>query len=489
MLNIWDEHKHLVIPKWLSLPTAVKSRDISVLFSGLKSINQDTIKKLQFQYTDFLFEPSPYIASDLMGAAFIVGENEIAIKTARYILKDSSLPEPTLNLATYIVQGHKQDESKPEIRVLISLYKKSLADFPRDALSWIELGRLYTIKGQLDKAEKAVKTALFLAPFDRYTVRSGVRFFLHSGDYEAALYYAKKAAQQTKDPWLRATEINAALTLSSRHVKLKRSEIKNIPSNQLFHFSELLETIGMLELQSGNKKIAKKDFNLAWVDPSENVITHAEWILREELSTITGPDTLKINNSPEAAAWHNYSINDFNKAIEYTREWELEEPYSKSSYAMCSCLLSCQKKYIDAQKCARRGLDANPRDHLLTNNLCFALLQAGDVEEAEKILNKIGKITEPVENIFYFATKGLLEFKKKNIMQGREYYNKSLDYSNRAKNQILYAKALLHWVLAEIEAKTPEFRQFAIESLKNTIDIQGPDIKWARNEVREAITR
>ena len=49
---------------------------------------------------------------------------------------------------------------------------------------WVELARLYIMHDQVEKAERALLTALHLAPDNRFVLRSATRFFIHTDQFE-----------------------------------------------------------------------------------------------------------------------------------------------------------------------------------------------------------------------------------------------------------------------------------------------------------------
>jgi hypothetical protein len=213
-----------------------------------------------------------------------------------------------------------------KINLRISALKKLTEKFPRNAIPWIELARLYTVKGQHGQARRAVLIALNLAPYDRYVVRCAVRFLLHIHEFEAAWHYIRRATAIGFDPWLKATEVNVALIAEKEIPSLKGYLPRNLSDVDVFHFSELFESSGILDLDAGNQKSAKKSFNIAWRNPSDAVITHAEWVIRNRLPGLREKAEMDFKKSIEAMTWIYYSDLKVDEALNTTSEWELEEP-------------------------------------------------------------------------------------------------------------------------------------------------------------------
>ena len=487
MLDVNEAHKRLVIPKWLSLAEATRRRDIEIPRATPFILDPGIRQKLEEDYAEFVLMPNPLIASDLMGSAFVIGEMDLAIKAATYVKKSKLLQNPTLRLADQILNSRQDDEPKIERRVRIAHFKKYLSEFPNNPLQWIELARLYTISGQMEKAIRATAVAIALAPSNRYIVRSAARFYIHIGDIETAWHCTHKAFTETKDPWIEATLVNVGMCLGKRLGQLKNRIPSKIAPKALYSYSELIETRGMLELEAGNDRKAKKDFRTAWNDPSDNVVTHGEWILRNHLPSMSDSIKLDLKVSPEAEAWEQYWALDLEKSMTAIRLWGLEEPYSRHPWIMGSSVACQTNNYIEAQKYAKQGLLANPKDFLLNNNLAFAFLKDGRPDEAESILKFSVEPEGDTERPVYLATRGLLEFKRHRIEKGRELYLRAVDECIKMKNTRLLAKAYLNLAIAEVEAngeRAKEFVESAINAAKKHDD---PDIVLTERQLRHVI--
>ena len=338
------------------------------------------------------------------------------------------------------------------------------------------MARLYTIKGQIKKARRAVLVAVSLAPSNRFVVRSAARFYMHTHEFDAAWQCVKKALDVNPDPWIEATFVNLAMSLDKDPKRLIRGSPKDVSPDNIYHYSELIETRGMLELESGNTQRARKDFRLAWSDPSRNVVTHAEWILRKNLPGMANSVTLDLSASPEAETWKYYSALELDEAMVAVRQWALEEPYSRHPWIIGSSISSCIDRFKEAESLARQGLLANPRDFLLNNNLAFALLRDSRVEEAEIVLKSGPGPQTTTERPVSLATRGLLEFKKGALQHGRSLYLEAVEESEKMNAPRFVAKAYLNLAIAEVEAggeRAVEFVSCAMGAAKKCHD---PDV-------------
>lgn len=167
-----------VVPKWLGFSDALKKRELIIPRGKPFEINEYTKKNIE-EYKEFKQTPLIETASSLLGSAIVVGNESLAREMAIFIKKKRAASKLSLEIADKILNQNMTNKHDVEIGVRIAQIKNWIRKFPKSAIPWIELARLYTINGQNKKAKRAVIVALNLAPFDRYIVRCGVRFFLH----------------------------------------------------------------------------------------------------------------------------------------------------------------------------------------------------------------------------------------------------------------------------------------------------------------------
>jgi tetratricopeptide (TPR) repeat protein len=481
MISFPDFEKKLVIPTWLSYADAAKGGELTFPSSRNSfQLNARTRRQFISDYKEFKQSPTPHRAADLMGAAFVVGEMESAKELAHVVEESNGLQKPALDLAAYILRGSATNRILGDIRNRILKNKQFLREFPNDAIGWIQRARLYTILGQIKKAESCIRIAVNLAPGDRYIVRSAVRFFIHAEDPDSAWHYVKRALSLAFDPWIKATEIGVAELVQKQVKKIKHVVGQSATPSEIYHNSELIESIGMLELLHGNDHKAKKNFKQAWLKPSRNVVTHSEWIVRNRFPDLIDLARPNFGESLEASTWQFYTELRIKEAIEAACEWALEEPYSKRPFAIGSSLACTMADYDRAVRIAREGLQANPKDLALQNNLCYSLLKANRMTDAEREFANMPPQTEVRDQIFYSATKGLLEFKRGNFSAGRTSYLDAVEKAVNAGNQTLASKALLNLAIAEVEAEVPGASVTAVTAIKASDRLKLPDIILAR---------
>lgn len=486
MNNLQTHKRSHVVPKWLEYPKAIKKGELVVPRKTSFEINKATKESIQNDLLEFKTDPTVEMACRLLGAGIVIGDEQLSRDMAAFLSKKGG-DSLSIKLADKILNVDSDMPLVSEVDVRISHLRKWLSEYPKSAIAWIELSRALTIKGQDEKAKRAAKIALQLAPYNRYIVRCAIRLFLHTSDFDMAWYYIKRASKHHFDPWIKATEVNVALISEQKTPDINKFIPQNLSGDQLFHYSELLESAGYLELNSGNNKKAKKQLRLAWTKPSENVITHAEWLLRNKIPWMRETTVLEFDRSLEAKTWINYIDFKLNEALDAAREWELEEPYSKFPFVVGSSIACSADKPEIGVEIAKRGLLSNPHDRTIYNNLCYSLLRAGKVEEAGKYINKL-KVKKGTDSDLYCqATIGLYEFKNNNITVGRQAYLDVIEQFKQKGQYELQGKAFLNLSLAELDVLTEETKIIAIKSLEATKSMQSPDIILLRNLVRSKL--
>ena len=476
MIENKEQTRALVIPKWLSNKAVRESKDYEIPQEKQFIIRSSIRDNFNKDYREFKNNPSPTLAGDILSSAITLDEKHIATEVAEYLYSYPNTISVTHDLAGKILGKPISPATIPKPNNLIHQLKQTLHRHPKNPLAWIELARIYTTKGQTQKAERAVIAAINLAPSDRFIVRAAFRFYVHMHDYEKAFYYVKKGVNFSADPWLRATEINAAILNDNKLKNVKKFDPNLIPSNKLFHYSELIESVGILDLIGGNSRKAKKNFKIAWADPSENVVAHGEWVIRNYFPSFATDADLDMGLSSEALAWHNYYRLQLKEALYYARSWILQEPYSTHPFLCASqiaCLIGNPSESISL---AQEGLIANPDDISLKNNLAFAHLKLNNIGAAKGILDTYPKALSDRDKIFNLATTGLLNFKKGDIELGRSLYQQSIELSGKIDDRRLMAKATLHLAIAELDAKTEIAVPFAQKALSFSLDITNPEI-------------
>ena len=172
---------------------------------------------------------------------------------------------------------------RAQVAAKILRLRRRVVDDPRNVLCWLELGRNYARLGQTDKATRAIRSALAVAPDHRFVLRSAARFFLHAGEAEQAHDILRRSRATPHDPWLLAAEI-AVATVVDRSSRLVKPAQGLLASDRFrpFHTAEMASALATMELVEGSAKRARKLFDASLRDPTENSVAQAQWAAQQQ---------------------------------------------------------------------------------------------------------------------------------------------------------------------------------------------------------------
>lgn len=339
----------------------------------------------------------------------------------------------------------------------ISFIRKQIHRYPYNPIWYNEIALAYVKLGLVNKAVDCMNVAIHLAPVSRYISRSAARLFLHIGDIDRAHDVLIKNPAISKDPWIVASEIgvNALRGRSSRFIKPGINMI-NSEKYSLFSLTELLSAIGSIEYNHSKKK-CKSYIDKALMCPNDNSLSQAEWLLSlDNTMNFTFHDNILLKNKYEADSRRAFLNNDFSQALSTSVKWIEEMPFAKTSIDFAANMAyTFQKQYDEAIKILKIGLKSNPHELSFWNNLAYSYAISGNTEEADKILH--GQLLNiPNANnsirICVMATKGLNEFRKGNINDGRNYYMQSMSLAKERSDIHLLHKAILNYMREELLA-------------------------------------
>ncbi len=497
MALIFKTDKRRIIPRWRSLDTASLTGELNVV-SNQESIQKFNTKEyLNEQRSAWQKNKNLSYAGDLLGSAFVLGLESEFTEVARFILdNEQDAYSSSIRVANKVLKIAKQQEGATILNVDINnpnryifdikKYKSYTNKEPRNPIAWIELGRLYSLLGQVKKAQKCIDTALYLDKNNRFIVRSASRYYHHfHGDKDIALQIIKKSTFVNQDPWLISAEIaySSILERFSRMTKIGK-EILNHQTDNYFSTTELASAVGTVEFSNGKLKDARKYFKQSLIKPNDNSLAQAEWMS----NSITG---INIENSKfdlpfafEAKSLSEYHKENFQLSYNYAIDWLKDEPYSIRPILTASYVAGIFLNNRDASiKLLKEGLEMNNNDSMLINDLVYFLAIDGKIEEALQLFkNKMQQsLRDPknIDSITMTATFGLLMYKTNEPEEGKKYYLKSIEMAKKEKNDYLVAVAMAHYVKEEVRfSKNPEESKTLISELNKICkDRTEPDVK------------
>lgn len=347
------------------------------------------------------------------------------------------------------------------------------------------IARAYVSIGHKQKAFSALHCALMLCGENRFVLRSAVRCLVHDHDFDAAKDLLKRSRATKLDPWLISADIaaNALAGKTSRLIRQARNILKDdgLPP---FHTSELAAAIGTLELRSGNEKKARRYFEMALRCATENAIAQAQWAAKH----ITGFLHSFRADTPfsfEAHALRNLRLEKWKNAIDNCFQWIQDEPFSSRPSIIGSFVANDKlDDFLTAEKLTRDGLQAQPHDPTLLNNLAFSLANQDQVDEARKVIKQISPTNlEESTAICITATSGLIEFRSNDPQQGRRLYGEAIEKASKDEHKELRFRAKVHLCREEIRIGSNLVGRILLE-LINTAQQQASE-KGSKDSLRK----
>ncbi|RZK49285.1 MAG: hypothetical protein EOO99_06400 [Pedobacter sp.] len=511
MTNIYELDNRVLVPNWRDFQRTVKIGEL-----GQNDKPKGLATDLVQIKADWKNNKTIGIAADLVNNSFVSNdlfseELKEAIQFVENNKSDSSLPllalveqikqeiNPIKDSTTKLLE--KNVQSLEEFRSLfdnnmlnriISKTKNLTKSYLDNAIYWIELARLYTIKGQRSKADKCILIALQLAPNNRFVLRSSTRFFIHNQEEEKAIYYLKKATAIRNDPWLISAHI-ASSNLIGRYSPFIKTGIGLINSNNFssFDLTELSSSLGTLEFKNGAFKKSIPLLNLSLSNPNDNSLAQFEWLSKKDQRLTFDPTKFDdVKNPFEAFAYENFGKGEFNRAFYNCIDWFLDIPFSKRSLMFASYIATIIGQNDSAILLCLVGLRLDPQSMVFLNNLIYNYCVKGDLVNAEKYTNYLANIARlqdlfDREKIMLQATLGLFYLRTGSIEQGKDLYKQALENSKAIKNDNYHNQALLNFTRELYLINDGEY-PFFLEKLKQ-IQTNDVDIKYLQKQVLDVV--
>jgi tetratricopeptide (TPR) repeat protein len=326
--------------------------------------------------------------------------------------------------------------------------RAKVRQWPRNPFTWMDLARAYFTLGYESKAQRSIEVALSLDPDNRFIVRSATRYLVHVGSEDIARAVISNASGVEDDPWMFAA--SAAVSSSRRNGLRQGLRLIESGSFAPWHLSELSATLASREDESGQARMAKQFMRRALVDPTENVLAHAEWATH--LGELQLPRTTRDVSPPfEALARRTARRLEWSSAADHAWRWHLEEPFSDQASGTGSCYALYAHRYDQAIAMTSNGLRSNPRDATLLNNRAFALACTWKLDRAAQDLGAIDRTTADANTLACAAaTAGFLAFRIGEPELGRGLYGGAIRSFTRRREAELAARASVNLASEEL---------------------------------------
>ena len=477
-----------VIPRWRTFQETIKSGELdSAIPANLQPREaQDTGEYLTSKIADWRRNRTLGHAADLVGAAIVLGRTSEVADAAQFLLHgDVSVSPWVRELSEHVlsspdgIDGRWEPSIKevtvPSLRRHIQNFRRLLHAQPGDPITWADLSHTYAILGHERQAERSMNAALQLANNSRFILRSASRFWVHRNDPDRAHDIVAKADRTRYDPWLLAAEI-AVGSIKRKTPRYVREARRMLARGQFSanHISELASAVATLDLRSGNVKKSKQFFHQSLEQPTENSLAQAAWASRNhKLHFDMSPPS--VPNAFETEFWKNFQDSQWEQTIEQCKLWHFYQPFSRKpviegSYVSAIAL----EDYETSAWFARKGLMANPTDFTLINNLAFALINSGHIEEAKEKLAQAARLPLSDHNrVFLKATSGFLAFRTGDNVKGRELYLAARDQAQNMKDNRVFALASTFYAVEELakdNAGSHAIRSDALRALRRVPD-------------------
>lgn len=430
------------------------------------------------------WENNPTIgtAVDAIASALAESKSEDAKVIAKYIIdlseKNKGLISDVNIWSAREILDLNQDDTKKYLNKAASRKDifKEIADLkkyrifdPRNSITLIELARCYANIGQNNKAAELIQQALILSPSNRYIIRSAARFFIHVGDKERAYWIMATASAQhnnSLDPWIESLKAEIERMMGRRPKKFKRlSELAANENISPHHLAELRAAIASLHNEDNEDRKTRRMIRAAMQSANSNALAQAVSIYSDNgWST----DLIKIADiqtdySFEADAMLCRDAADWDKAKYFGSQWLEDQPMSSRSILFNSGLLGTYfEDYEESIKIEKRGLQSNPDDAIILNNLAYSQINLNKYSEAAITLNKairLVKAKDHIEgvdtvyaaNICLMATSGLLAWRQGDVVLGKKLYLEAEKLAKMQNMENYASQATLFRLLEEVK--------------------------------------
>lgn len=433
-----------MLPRWRKSILASRSTD----FINMKQIREVKVRNdFRFNLTENqqTQELNLGIAAEKFSEAILSGKS-VEPKYVHYVLSSDSAPNTLLRVATEINNGNVPFSGKlAEDAIDVSQLRKLLRIQPNNPLLWADLARHSASLGHKKKSNKFMKVALQLAPNHRWILRTAARFYVHI-DEKLEAHKLLASHQRTKyDPWLIAAEL-ACAQVAGKSPKFwtKANDLLNSNTISPLHASELAVAVAMMELESGNRKKAKKFVKKGLIAPTENALAQVGWAMENKhLNDGFELDNLirKREDAFEAESQLDKSEGFVLPALESAYQWSNDEPFAarpKFEIAYLASLIDDHDTTIQMANQIQR-IDGDISSTLELNRL-YALMSSGkldrdkDYYEIELIRNQLLRIgsEDKKESYHALANLGLWYYRFDNPEVGKELYGEAISFAVKA---------------------------------------------------------
>ena len=441
------------VPPWHFFEDAVRSRELGLTSLDTRPAAIDPTPFRKVVEANWLERRDMVAAGELVSFSAVFGAEALGKEAAQFIVDNHTRAAPAAVSIALSVLGRDQrpaapDTSTPDtIRSQIQSHKRRRISEPHNPFVWMDLARLYVLLGQIEPAERAVQIALNSAPYSRFCLRSAARFFMLTGDADRALWILRKDDTAVTDPWLMASEIAIASSVS-KPPRYATAGLKLVGKERVSPFdeSELTSALASIELGGGNVKRARSFFNLSLRDPNDNALAQATWASEQVRLERVESEVSQRPSAHEAVTIDAEARSDWGASVESAILWTRDEPFqARARMTASSTFSSILREPKKSESLLREGLVIEPGHPGLINNLSFSLALQGKPDAARMELMKadLDKATD-LDMLCLLATNGMIEFRSGRAESGRRYYEQSIELAKKKRVLAMAKLSRLH---------------------------------------------
>lgn len=445
-------------------------------------------------------------ASEYVGVALVAGDSAVAGEAASFLaeghggallaeLGNRALnPSPTAGLDHGSPTGAVASvDSVAFVYDRLARQKARLRIDPRNPIAWADLARRYTALGQFERARRALSIARGLAPLSRYLLRATTRFYVHIGEPDVAYDMLRNSSRTRADPWLMAAMLSVGSISKARIGSLRTARcILNDDSFRPIERADLASELATFDLRAGADRKARVLFNRSLQTPTDNSLAQVQWASHRLGSMEVRLDETSVAFPAEAYARSASELGQWEEVLRHAEAWIEDQPFDNAaaniaSYA-ASVGLEDWKRAIDF---AQLGLRSQPREPILLNNLAYALLESGRVDEADAQLQLLDlKSVTDRERVALLATHGLLRFRRGDRLGGVEGYEAAIRLARQLRDPKAEEMARTMLFREQITAMEPGEAAAVVKRLTEASrNLHDPALTGVVNRVQQMFAR
>lgn len=446
-----------VIPRWKSI------RDTPDI--EMRRIGPRRIVSGKYEYNDRVDDTLPEDLRTLVKAVTTVecgllyGITDESRSAARYILTPSSGATDVLRRIAARINNPAEPPAavdlsnrRQQIHSSIRRLKIVMTEYPRDALSAVELARMYTLLGQVTSASRWIDQAVKQCPDDRYVLRACASFYKHSDEPEKAYRLIRKRDGAQNDPWILSAELAlGALVGRTPQWVSRQGRLLGQNKRGRLDTSELAAGLAALELNNGSIKRARILFENSMLAPTENAFAQFKWTQASgELRHMEPRAPAAVPSAFEAQAYDAFVRESPEPLVKASIDWLDFEPVSSAAALIGSAAASAYLADFDtAIEIADRGLMSSPNNLILINNKLVSLTKSGRVKEAELLLPSLTPLKNDSQSApLYHAARGIVAFQS-DPEAGRNEYRHAVEIALKNRDRERSINAFMHWLEQE----------------------------------------